>query len=112
MKKLTNCLSHIAFIFILFSTACKKDPAVKPGITTLPGGNGGTGGTGGGGTSSCAVTKADIENIAIFPADNPWNKDISNQAADPNSTQIIANFSTAGLKADFGSGLWENAPIG
>ena len=55
---------------------------------------------------------ADAENIAIFPADNAWNQDISASPVDPYSSQIIANFSTAKVKADFGSGLWDNAPIG
>ncbi|MBS1946595.1 MAG: hypothetical protein JST47_02400 [Bacteroidetes bacterium] len=50
--------------------------------------------------------------MEIFPADNPWNQDISSQPVDQNSDQVIANFSTSGLHADFGSGLWNNAPIG
>jgi len=33
--------------------------------------------------SSCSATKASVENIEIFPADNPWNKDISRDAVDP-----------------------------
>ena len=48
----------------------------------------------------------------IFPADNPWNQDISTLPVDSYSSQIIAGFSSAGLKADFGSGLWQGAPIG
>ena len=48
----------------------------------------------------------------IFPDDNPWNQDISTLPVDSYSSQIIAGFSSAGLKADFGSGLWQGAPIG
>ena len=48
----------------------------------------------------------------IFPDDNPWNQDISPLPVDSYSSQIIAGFSSAGLKADFGSGLWQGAPIG
>jgi hypothetical protein len=63
-------------------------------------------------SNSCNASKADAENIPIFPADNPWNKDISNEPVDPYSSQIIANFSASSLKTDFGSGTWDNAPIG
>jgi hypothetical protein len=60
----------------------------------------------------CSATKSGAENIEIFPADNPWNKDISQEAVDPYSSQIIANFSGSPLKTDFGSGEWDGAPIG
>jgi hypothetical protein len=56
---------------------------------------------------------ASLHGYRPFPADNPWNQDISGVAVDPNSTAIIAFIgATRGLKADFGSGLWEGAPIG
>jgi len=32
---------------------------------------------------TCSASKADAENIAIFPADNPWNLDVSGAALDP-----------------------------
>ena len=67
---------------------------------------------GGGGGATCNATKTAAENMAIFPADNPWNKDISASPVDPYSTQIIAGISTPAIKADFGSGLWQGAPIG
>lgn len=60
----------------------------------------------------CTANKADAESIGIFPADNPWNKDISAAAIDPYNSQIIAGFGTNIIKADFGSGLWEGSPIG
>ncbi|MFI5187386.1 MAG: hypothetical protein ACHQF0_11710 [Chitinophagales bacterium] len=63
-------------------------------------------------SNSCNASKAGVENIPIFPADNPWNQDISNAAVDPNSDPIIANFSGSPVKTDFGSGTWEGAPIG
>lgn len=66
-------------------------------------------------TSTCTnATKADAENIAIFPANNPWNTAIDNVALDSRSAAII-NVIGAGapsVKADFGSGLYDNAPIG
>jgi len=114
---LLSCLS----LLLLFSN-CGKKESVTPvsqkdstSATTKTGTAGTTGGTNTTGsttTSTCNTTPADAENIAIFPGDNAWNKDISAAAIDPYSNQIIAGFSTSKLKADFGSGLWDNAPIG
>ena len=89
------------FIFSCLNSACSKktDPLI---VKDPPEGTGNT----------CTVTKADAENIMIFPADNPWNKDISGEAVDPASSQILAPYAATGLKADFGSGLWLGAPIG
>jgi len=41
----------------------------------------------------------------IFPADNPWNRDVSNDPVDPNSSNYIAhmNGNTKFLHPDFGS---------
>src|SRR5262249_4969132 len=50
--------------------------------------------------------------IQVFPSDNPWNEDISTSPVDSSSSQIIANFSGSAIKADFGSGTWDGAPIG
>ncbi len=60
----------------------------------------------------CSASIANVENIEIFPADNAWNQDVSALPVDPFSNQIIAGFTSSSLKADFGSGLWNNAPIG
>ncbi|MGZ8551356.1 MAG: hypothetical protein ACXWV2_11865, partial [Chitinophagaceae bacterium] len=60
----------------------------------------------------CSATKAAAENIQIFPTSNPWNLDISTAEVDPLNTQIIAGISAPSIKADFGSGLWQGAPIG
>ena len=54
---------------------------------------------GGGGTSPT------IGGCAVFPSDNPWNKDISNASVDPNSNNYINNILANGgdyLHADFG----------
>src|SRR3569833_527453 len=113
------CTTFI-LLFVIFSGCSKKDGATPDNQngskgtngnstgTTNTNGNTGTGNTG----SASTVSLADAENIEIFPADNPWNQDVSGAAVDPNSSQIIANFSSSKLKADFGSGLWDNAPIG
>jgi len=55
----------------------------------------------------------DVENISIFPSTHPLNADISAAAVDANSSAILANIGVdRGLFPDFGSGLWEGAPIG
>lgn len=66
----------------------------------------------GNGNPGCNAQKADAENIMIFPADNVFNQDISNQPVDPYSDSILSHYANSGVKADFGSGLWEGAPIG
>jgi hypothetical protein len=47
-----------------------------------------------------------------FPADNPWNQDISGEPVDPNSDALIASIGRdTGLHPDFGT-VWNGAPIG
>ncbi|WP_462248841.1 hypothetical protein [Ferruginibacter sp.] len=96
--------SSSLFICILLFASCSKNKIDKK-ISTPPD-------NGGGGSITCTATKAAAENIQIFPADNPWNKDISASPIDPYNTQIISGISTPVIKADFGSGLWQGAPIG
>jgi hypothetical protein len=56
---------------------------------------------------------APLNGYLPFPADNPWNQDISALPTDPSSVAIIAFVGAAtGLHADFGSGLYAGAPIG
>jgi hypothetical protein len=51
-------------------------------------------------------------NLQVFPADNPWNTDISNEDTDPNSDNIIAGIGNdINLHPDFGT-VWDNEPIG
>src|SRR5262245_23139639 len=48
----------------------------------------------------------------IFPADNPWNTDVSQLPVHDNSDAIIASIGIdTGMHADFGT-EWEGAPIG
>jgi hypothetical protein len=62
---------------------------------------------------TCIITdKTKLEDITIFPSDNPLNRNISQDPVDSRSDAIIALIGSPGLKADFGSGLWEGAPIG
>src|SRR5450432_2961393 len=91
-------------VFLLALAACskkvidKQEPVIPSGDTT----------TG----TNCSAIPSDILHITMIPADNAWNQDISALQADPSSSQILAPYATAGIKADFGSGLWDNAPIG
>ena len=78
-------------IVCLFVSGCKK---LADNVVTQP-------------TESIA-----IGNLHIFPADNSWNTDISKEALDPNSDNIIAGIGNdAHLHPDFGT-IWENSPIG
>ena len=62
---------------------------------------------------TCIVTdKRKLEEIAIFPSDNPLNQNISQAPVDSRSDAIIALIGTPSVKPDFGSGLWEGRPIG
>jgi hypothetical protein len=49
----------------------------------------------------------------VFPASNPWNERVDTLpvAAGSDATVAAIGYST-GVHADFGSGLWEGAPIG
>lgn len=98
MKNLFTIFSICIFIF-----SCKKDNSALDKTNSLPADTSAV---------SCNVIRADAENIQIFPADNVWNEDISKAPVDPYSNSIIAQFSSSPLKADFGSGNYEGAPIG
>jgi hypothetical protein len=48
----------------------------------------------------------------LFPANNPWNTDISQYPLDPNSSAYITSIGSAGhLHPDFGT-VWDGAPNG
>ncbi len=50
--------------------------------------------------------------LQIFPADNPWNQDVSGLPVHPNSANYLATIGLErGLHPDFGT-VWEGAPIG
>jgi hypothetical protein len=56
---------------------------------------------------------ANLNGAVPFPADNTWNRDVSADPVDPNSAALIAGIGLAtGLHPDFGSGLYNGAPIG
>ena len=104
MKK-SILLKFLFVSFVAITLRCKK--STGSGDDNLP-----PGGPEPPVVPGCTASKPAAENRTIFPADNPWNIDISGAAVDPYSSQIIAGFASHGIKADFGSGLWEGAPIG
>ena len=49
----------------------------------------------------------------VFPANNPWNQRVDRLPVAASSSAIIASIGAdTGLHPDFGSGLWDGAPIG
>ena len=53
-----------------------------------------------------------IAGVQIFPADNPWNTDVSGYPVHPNSAAYIASLGAGGrLHPDFGT-FWDGHPIG
>ena len=55
---------------------------------------------------------ASLNGKRLFPADNPWNQDISNEPVDPNSANLIASIGLGtSLHPDFGT-VWNGAPNG
>ena len=58
-------------------------------------------------------TGSTLAGCPAFPADNYWHADVSALPRLANSDTYIASIgASAGLKADFGSGLWDGGPIG
>jgi hypothetical protein len=55
---------------------------------------------------------ASLNGRRVFPADNPWNQDVSNEPVDPNSANLIASMGLGtSLHPDFGT-VWNGAPNG
>src|SRR5262249_25091599 len=55
---------------------------------------------------------ASLHGKPVFPADNPWNQDISAAPVDPNSAKLIASIGlNKTLHPDFGTS-WEGVPNG
>ncbi len=63
--------------------------------------------------SAAAASLPTAPSCPVFPADNPWNVRVDSLPVAANSDAIIASIGLdTGLHADFGSGLWNGAPIG
>ena len=55
---------------------------------------------------------ASLNGKRVFPADNPWNQDVSNEPVDANSANLIASIGLGTtLHPDFGT-VWNGAPNG
>jgi hypothetical protein len=66
-----------------------------------------------GGASAQALRLPGAPRCPVFPKTNAWNQRVDRLPAAANSAQIVASIGAdRGLKADFGSGLWQGAPIG
>ena len=84
------CARHIVCAMSLL--ACTENSGVDPGPQQAPGGT--------------------LNGRLVFPADNPWNRDVSQDPVDPNSSALIASCgATARLHPDFGT-VWNGAPNG
>ncbi|MFN8532125.1 MAG: hypothetical protein U0556_01085 [Dehalococcoidia bacterium] len=63
--------------------------------------------------ASADPTAATIPGCPLFPSDSVWNTRIDHLPVHPRSDAYVGSIGAAtGLKADFGSGLWEGGPIG
>jgi hypothetical protein len=66
-----------------------------------------------GGSTASALKMPSAPGCPVFPKSNPWNQRIDKLPVAASSSQIISSIGAGGgLHADFGSGLWEGAPIG
>ena len=65
------------------------------------------------GSSAEALRIPKAPRCPVFPASNPWNRRVDRLPVARNSAAVIASIGAGtGLHADFGSGLWQGAPIG
>jgi hypothetical protein len=89
------------YLFVLLALAgCEKSDPVVPGDVeeTAPG------------TPNLGAN-ASLNGRRPFPADNPWNQDISGDPVDPNSAALIAACGLRNLHPDFGT-TYNGAPNG
>lgn len=89
---------------IFVASACGGGPADPnlPGDETTNGGSNPGSDAGGGSTGARSV----------FPADNPWNQDVSTQPVDPSSAALINSCGASRrVHPDFGT-VWDGAPNG
>jgi hypothetical protein len=64
-------------------------------------------------TNTCVVSDlTKLEDIALFPSDNPINRNISAAPTDTHSDAIMALIGSPSIHPDFGSGLYEGRHFG
>jgi hypothetical protein len=62
---------------------------------------------------SVAIGAAVLAGCPVFPAANPWNQRVDGLPVHPNSDAIVRSIGVSEhMHADFGSGLYQGAPIG
>ena len=96
-------INRVEFVFafgliLLIASTCEKDNKENPVPSPV-----------------CeSFTLVDVETISIFPNTHPINMSVSSSAEDSRSQDIIDFISEGnpGIKADFGSGLYNEVPIG
>ena len=63
--------------------------------------------------SGSTVGSPRLAGCPVFPTDNPWNQRVDRLPVAKNSSAVVDSIGAdTGLHPDFGSGLWEGAPIG
>ena len=66
-----------------------------------------------GGSTAKALRIPSAPRCPVFPKSSPWNQRVDSLPVAANSAQIVNSIGAGtGLHADFGSGLWQGAPIG
>jgi hypothetical protein len=76
------------------------------------GGAGGAGGVGGASGGTGGGTPPSLDGCTVFPADNPWNTDVSDLPVHPDSDTFIDSIGrNSNVHPDFGT-EWDGAPIG
>jgi hypothetical protein len=66
-----------------------------------------------GGSTASALKMPSAPRCPVFPKSNAWNQRVDTLPVAANSDEIVRSIGAGGsVHADFGSGLWEGAPIG
>ena len=66
-----------------------------------------------GGSSASALRLPTAARCPVFPKSNPWNQRVDTLPVAASSDEIVRSIGAGGsVHADFGSGVWEGAPIG
>jgi len=104
---------------LLALAACSDDATSGSGASGTGGsgastgqGNGTSSGANGSGAGVPIGGSPSVGDCPIFPADNPWNQDISGLQVHPNSDAFIDSIGRGtGMHADFGT-VYQGEPIG
>ena len=83
------------------------------GVSGGAGASGSAGLAGSAGAAGAPGSGPTIAGCPVFPADNPWNRDVSGDPVDPSSDAIVANINSSGattLHMDFGATLGYGIP--